>query len=635
MRTIMMLVIVVSGSACDDPAGPREPTVSTIEFTAGPTSIVPNEEATISVTAKDAAGAVIPSPVLEWSSDDTMVVIVSPAGVVKGRSPGSATIRATSKDVRAERLVTVDQGGFVGAAGGTISGFAGGVVLVVPPNALSAGTAIRFGPIAAPLPDPTFVRGSGGAVQFNGTFAVPAWLTLSYNAAERPTGLAESRLGLRSLANGLWTPLGGSTADEANDRVTGPITAPGSYGVGMKPGDAACTAAEHRFFDFRIGAFTWAGPAGLSGNAEIVAEPTGCSIGETLRITNGNTVRAVFFYEPANQQWHYTSIDGANTTRLSGRREGTRMVLYTSTGRTRVVWEELNATSHVQAGESSPDGVTFTRLGSGTYSRTTPAAQNVITPAGGRLVLAGGALTIDAPAGAVTQNVTVNVAVSPSGGPLDPSIVRGANYTLTPTPAVTLQQPLTLTLRYDPANGPSGATERDYRLARDAGNAWETLTGTADTTANTVTGTTTAFGTFTTRRAAPAQQCTAAEHRQFDFWVGEWDVGVTRSSITSEATGCAIFEHWQAQQTGRSISLYDPVSRQWHQTYVSGSNALIMRGGIENGRMVMYVRSPQGTLLQRWTWERVDANTVTQRSEGTADNGATWQQGFLGTYRRR
>ncbi len=50
----------------------------------------------------------------------------------------------------------------------------------------------------------------------------------------------------------------------------------------------------------------------------------------------------------------------------------------------------------------------------------------------------------------------------------------------------------------------------------------------------------------------PPQACTAPEHRQFDFWLGSWDVTggpkldtlVGRNTITKVSSGCALAEHW-------------------------------------------------------------------------------------------
>ena len=49
---------------------------------------------------------------------------------------------------------------------------------------------------------------------------------------------------------------------------------------------------------------------------------------------------------------------------------------------------------------------------------------------------------------------------------------------------------------------------------------------------------------------APAQPaCTAAEHRQFDFWIGEWDVQVSgqpagSNSVQLILSDCVIMENW-------------------------------------------------------------------------------------------
>ena len=636
MRHALLVGLFLSVAGCsDEPAGPREPAAATITLTGPASSIVPNEEVALQAAVRAADGSAITAAPVAWTSSDSTVATVSTTGLLKAVAAGVTTITATSGSAKAELLLSVDPGGFVGAAGGTISAFNGGVRLVVPPGALSSGTAIRLGPIAAVTPDPTFVRNSGGAVTLNGSFAIPAQLTLSYNPADLPAGLPESRLGLRVTGNNAWLPIAGGSVNAAAHTVTGSITGSGHYGVGMRPSETPCTAAEHRQFDFRIGAFNWAGPNNLTGEAEVVADAMGCTLRETLRISNNSEVRAVFFYEPSNREWHYTSIGGSVITRISGGRDGTRMVLYNPQRNSRVVWEELSGSSHMQAGESSTNGTSWTRGGAGTYTRKAVAA-NVLTPAGGRIVLAGGAVVLDAPAGAVSQNVTIDVLTGGRGGPLDPAVVRDGHYTLTTSPAVTFQQPVRLSLKYGPANGPLGVPESDFGIAVLNGARWENVAGSqADTAANTVTAAITAPGVFTARRV-PASSCTEAEHRQFDFWIGEWDVNTVPSSITREASGCAIYEDYQAPLRGLSISVYDPRNRTWNQTYVtSNGGLLLLTGTFADGKMVLFERAPDGSLRSRWTWERIDANTVTQRAERTPDNGQSWLPQFLGTYRRR
>jgi hypothetical protein len=641
MRIVVLLLAMIPLSACStDTAGPRGETLvaASITFDALPASVVPNEERSISAIVKSANGTVIPGAAVQWSTSGAGVASISATGVLKGLAPGSARITASSGSATSSFDITVDQGGFVGAAGGTITAFNGGVVLAVPAGALSTGTAIRLGAISSPPPDPTFVRGSGGAVTFSGTFAVPARLTLTYDPAEMPAGLPEPRLGLRTLSNNAWTSIAGSTVDAGANSVSASITTAGSYGVGMRPSEAACTAAEHRQFDFLLGTFGWAGPSNLAGEAEIVADAQGCVLRETLRIPNVVEVRAVLFYEPASMQWHYTSVDGSTVTRLSGGREDARMVLYSANRQRRVVWETLSAQSYRQAGESL-SGTAWTRQAEGVYTRKNVSVpDNVITPAGGKIVLANGAVTLEAPAGAVTQNVAVTVTVAATGGPGDPAIVRGAVYTLSSTPAVTFQQPVKLTLAYDPTKGPGGVQESQFGIAASNGIEWKTVPNTSvDATANTSIASITTLGMFTTRRVEPTTPCVGDKYRQFDFWLGDWDVGGTiHSSITAEPGGCAIYELYRVAIPGKSISVYDPVTDMWYQTYLGGGvSVLPMSGGIENGKMVMYVLDPAGARSQRWTWTPVDANTVTQKAETPAGNEVTWTQVFFGTYRRR
>ena len=53
--------------------------------------------------------------------------------------------------------------------------------------------------------------------------------------------------------------------------------------------------------------------------------------------------------------------------------------------------------------------------------------------------------------------------------------------------------------------------------------------------------------------AAPPAPCGAAENRQFDFWLGEWEVRVPAgglaglSQVSAILDGCVILERWQGQ----------------------------------------------------------------------------------------
>ena len=67
--------------------------------------------------------------------------------------------------------------------------------------------------------------------------------------------------------------------------------------------------------------------------------------------------------------------------------------------------------------------------------------------------------------------------------------------------------------------------------------------------------------------------CTRAEHRQFDFWLGEWNVTLPNgraagtNSIQSINAGGGLSEEWKGAggSTGTSLNAFDPSSGRWHQ----------------------------------------------------------------------
>ena len=141
---------------------------------------------------------------------------------------------------------------------------------------------------------------------------------------------------------------------------------------------------------------------------------------------------------------------------------------------------------------------------------------------------------------------------------------------------------------------------------------------------------------------APAP-CTAPEHRQFDFWLGDWDVRgpagriVGRNRITALHKGCVLFESWTSangQVTGTSFNLYDAAGKRWHQTWVDSSGSLLeLDGGLQDGRMVL-VGAP-GEAGNRITWTPLPDGRVRQLWESSADGGKTWKTTFDGYYTRR
>jgi hypothetical protein len=147
---------------------------------------------------------------------------------------------------------------------------------------------------------------------------------------------------------------------------------------------------------------------------------------------------------------------------------------------------------------------------------------------------------------------------------------------------------------------------------------------------------------------AQTNACTSPEHRQFDFWLGDWDVynqagqRVGTNSITLEQGGCVLHEHWLEPNggTGESFNMYDARRDVWHQTWVAATgNLLLLDGGLSDGAMVLSGEQPStdgsGVVLNRISWSLQPDGSVHQVWDTSTDGGASWQSAFLGIYRKR
>ena len=147
---------------------------------------------------------------------------------------------------------------------------------------------------------------------------------------------------------------------------------------------------------------------------------------------------------------------------------------------------------------------------------------------------------------------------------------------------------------------------------------------------------------------AAGSGCRAPQYRQFDFWLGNWEVSaggpsLSASFITRAVGGCAVLEDWHGAggSRGRSLNAYDASDHQWHQHWVenSGFYPLRLDGGFRNGAMVMQETypDPRGTPTQftdRYTWTRLGPDDTRQFVERSTDGGATFAPSFDGRYHR-
>lgn len=145
---------------------------------------------------------------------------------------------------------------------------------------------------------------------------------------------------------------------------------------------------------------------------------------------------------------------------------------------------------------------------------------------------------------------------------------------------------------------------------------------------------------------SPPAACATAEHRAFDFWIGEWNVHGAKgklagtNSIQREIGGCVLHERYDTGRgyRGESFNIYDAPRKVWHQTWVDSSGLLLLlEGGMRDGKMVLEGQttgSDGKTTRHRITWTPNPDGSVRQFWESTAPTGE-WTVAFDGRYTRR
>jgi hypothetical protein len=144
----------------------------------------------------------------------------------------------------------------------------------------------------------------------------------------------------------------------------------------------------------------------------------------------------------------------------------------------------------------------------------------------------------------------------------------------------------------------------------------------------------------------PPPDCKGAEHRQFDFWAGEWVVlsgtdTAGTNSVTLEESGCIVHEHWTGSKggTGQSFNFYDRTDGKWHQIWID-SNGMVLRlsGSYADGKLSYTgatLRRNGTRVLHRLGFTGNADGTVRQLWESSTDEGKSWSVVFDGVYVRK
>jgi tetratricopeptide (TPR) repeat protein len=138
----------------------------------------------------------------------------------------------------------------------------------------------------------------------------------------------------------------------------------------------------------------------------------------------------------------------------------------------------------------------------------------------------------------------------------------------------------------------------------------------------------------------------APEYKQFDFWVGEWDVQSNgqqagTNKIERILDGCVLLENWTSARggTGKSFNFYTAAAGKWQQTWVDSTGQVLNLNGEYRDNALRFAgetRAGDGSkTLHRLVFFNQGAERVRQLWEQSTDEGKTWNVVWDGLYIRR
>jgi hypothetical protein len=140
------------------------------------------------------------------------------------------------------------------------------------------------------------------------------------------------------------------------------------------------------------------------------------------------------------------------------------------------------------------------------------------------------------------------------------------------------------------------------------------------------------------------------ESRQFDFWIGDWNVTSRRnpgqpagtSHVELLLNNCVIFENWTGRLggSGKSFNAWNADFACWQQNWMddTGSVTNYTDGHFAGDSLTFFAeRKPADapTLRNRLTFVKLGPDQVRQRFDHTLDGGATWIVDIDLDYRRK
>jgi hypothetical protein len=156
--------------------------------------------------------------------------------------------------------------------------------------------------------------------------------------------------------------------------------------------------------------------------------------------------------------------------------------------------------------------------------------------------------------------------------------------------------------------------------------------------------------------AESPERCSSPEARQFDFWLGEWDLSwsaeqfggeegtlQTATNVVTKLYGpCVIEENFATSDgsfQGRSLSVFDTSDALWYQTWVDSSGSYIALSGEFDDEKMVLTTQPNAhdakTRINRMVFRDIADNSLMWDWQVSTDHGQNWSDLWNITYKRR
>ncbi len=153
---------------------------------------------------------------------------------------------------------------------------------------------------------------------------------------------------------------------------------------------------------------------------------------------------------------------------------------------------------------------------------------------------------------------------------------------------------------------------------------------------------------------AQQRPCSDTVYRQFDFWIGEWEVFGPKgkkagdSKISLILDSCIILEEWAStgivngvRYAGKSYNTYNSAKKRWQQYWVDNAGGVTeyFNGHFADKKMILETGNEKQAndtfKIQKMTFYDLGRDKVRQHGESSVDGGKIWTTDFDLEYRRK